>query len=70
VECPYERREDKSEKRVLKKKSFSKFSKYPKRKDEMALVHEKYMSDNSDEEGGVGENAGTAAIVVHLLQIG
>ena len=59
-DCPYERREDKSEKLVLKKKKFSKFT---KRKDDKALVHEEYMS--GDESDGDDDHVGMAAIAVH-----
>ena len=59
-DCPYERREDKSEKLVLKKKKFSKFT---KRKDDKALVHEEYMS--GDESDGDDDQVGTAAIAMH-----
>ena len=59
-DCPYERREDKSEKLVLKKKKFTKFS---KRKDDKALVHEEYMS--GDEDDGDDDHVGTAAIAMH-----
>jgi hypothetical protein len=41
ADCPYERREDKSEKLMFKKKSFSKFG---KRRGDKALVHEEYLS--------------------------
>nr|XP_020178459.1 uncharacterized protein LOC109763997 [Aegilops tauschii subsp. strangulata] len=58
-DCPYERREDKFEKLVLKKK----FTKFAKRKDDKALVHEEYMS--GDEDDGDDDQVGTAAIAMH-----
>ena len=60
ADCPYERREDKSEKLVFKKKSFNKFA---KRRGDKALVHEEYLS--ADEEDGDDENKGMAAIAMH-----
>src|SRR3954471_18192821 len=60
ADCPYERREDKSEKIVFKKKSFNKFG---KRRGGKALVHEEYLS--GDEEDGDDEKMGMAAIAVH-----
>ena len=60
ADCPYERREDKSEKLVLKKKRFNKFA---KRHGDKALVHEEYLS--GDDEDGDDEKVGMAAIAVH-----
>src|SRR3954470_21684756 len=60
VDCPYERREDKSEKLTLKKKSFNKFA---KRHGDKAFVHEEYLS--GDEEDGGDEHKGMAAIALH-----
>ena len=60
VAVPYERREDKYEKLVFKKKSFNKFA---KRRGDKALIHEEYLS--GDDEDGDDENKGMAAIAVH-----
>src|SRR3954468_10641446 len=60
ADCPYERREEKSEKLVFKKKSFNKFA---KRRGDKALVHEEYLS--GDDEDGDDENKCMAAIAMH-----
>src|SRR3954467_11379791 len=59
-DCPYERREDKTDKLVFKKKSFNKFA---KRRGDKALVHEEYLS--GDDEDGDDEKKGMAAIAMH-----
>src|SRR3954462_13747452 len=60
ADCPYERREEKSEKLTFKKKSFNKFA---KRRGDKALVHEEYLSE--DEEDGDDEHKGMDAIAMH-----
>jgi hypothetical protein len=60
ADCPYGRKEDKCEKLVLKKKKFSKFT---KRREYKALVHEEYMSGDDDD--GDDDLVGMAAIAVH-----
>src|SRR3954466_7705539 len=60
ADCPYERREEKSEKLTLKKKGFNKFA---KRHGDKALVHEEYLSE--DEEDGDDEHKGMDAIAMH-----
>src|SRR4051812_15981051 len=58
---PYERREEKSEKLMLKKKRFNKFA---KRRGDKALVHEEYLSED-EEDGDDDEHKGMAAIAMH-----
>src|SRR3954463_3638313 len=60
ADCPYERREEKPEKLVLKKKRFNKFA---KSRGDKVLVHEEYLSE--DEEDGDDEHKGMAAISMH-----
>jgi len=61
ADCPYERREEKSEKLILKKKRFNKFA---KRRGDKALVHEEYLSED-EEDGDDDEHKGMAAIAMH-----
>src|SRR3954464_2775329 len=61
ADCPYERREEKSEKLILKKKRFNKFA---KRRGDKALVHEEYLSED-EEDGEDDEHKGMAAISMH-----
>src|SRR3954466_13239871 len=61
ADCPYERREEKSEKLILKKKRFNKFA---KRHGDKSLVHEQYLSED-EEDGDDDEHKGMAAIAMH-----
>src|SRR3954467_6902243 len=61
ADCPYERREEKFEKLILKKKRFNKFA---KRRGEKDLVHEEYLSED-EEDGDDDEHKGMAAIAMH-----
>src|SRR3954470_15277632 len=61
ADCPYEIREEKYEKLILKKKRFNKFS---KRRGDKALVHEEYLSED-EEDGDDDEHKGMAAIAMH-----
>src|SRR3954467_12875414 len=60
ADCPYERREEKSEKLTLKKKRFNKFA---KRRGDKALVHEEYLSED-EEDGHDDEHKGVAPIAM------
>src|SRR4051812_28461480 len=62
ADCTYERREDKTEKLMFKKKSFNKFV---KRHRDKALVHEEYLS--GDVEDGDDENKGMDSISMHSM---
>src|SRR3954468_10126627 len=62
ADCPYERREEKSEKITLKKKRFNKFA---KRRGDKALVHEEYLSEDEEDGDDDDEHKGMAAIAMH-----
>src|ERR1043165_8612212 len=61
ADCPYERREEKSEKLILKKKRFNKFA---KRRGDKALVHEEYLSED-EKDSDDDEHKGIPAIAMH-----
>src|SRR4051812_32756990 len=63
ADCPYERREEKSEKLILKKKRFNKFA---KRRGDKALVHEEYLSED-EEDGDDDEHKGSR--YCHAFQV-